>query len=245
MNKTSSEAVNWFSAFLEANPDLASGALKALDVAIMPSFPLLAVAAELLAGSGVLYGGQDVSAHSFGAFTGEVAAEQLFDLGSTFAIVGHSERRAYWGESSQLVASKARRAMEVGLTPIVCVGEKLEVRESGHAVAFTLEQLSESLQGVELATGQEIVVAYEPVWAIGTGKTASASDAQEMAHAIRSFIADTYGEEIASKARILYGGSMKPANTAEIMSQADVDGGLVGGASLKIDSFSQMIRAAV
>ncbi|WP_457636509.1 triose-phosphate isomerase [Oceanithermus sp.] len=243
MNKTPTEARVWFAEFLEANPGYAGGAQTAVEVAILPSFPLLPIAAEQLAGSSVRYGGQDVSAHDWGAYTGEVAAAQLADLGSTYVIVGHSERREYWSESSELVAAKAAKAMENGLVPILCVGEKLEVREAGRAVAFTLEQLEASLTGINLATGEELVVAYEPVWAIGTGKTASAADAEEMAAAIRGFIRSRYGEEVASNIRILYGGSMKPTNTAEIMAGENVDGGLVGGASLKVDSFSQMIAS--
>jgi len=244
MNKTPSEARVWFAEFLEANPGYAEGAETAIEVAILPSFPIVPVAAEQLAGSSVFYGGQDVSAHESGAFTGEVSASQLADLGSTYVIVGHSERRSYWSESDELVAAKAVTAMKHGLKPILCVGEKLEIREAGKAIEFTLEQLSGSLAGVELENGDELVIAYEPVWAIGTGKTASAADAEEMAAAIRAFIGKRYGDAVAEKIRILYGGSMKPANTAEIMAGPNVDGGLVGGASLQVDSFSQMISEA-
>ena len=245
MNKTPSEARVWFAEFLETNPAYAAGADTAVEVAVLPSFPLIPVAAEKLSGSSVRYGGQDVSAHDWGAYTGEVAAAQLADLGCSYVIVGHSERREYWSESSELVATKAAKAMVNGLTPIICVGEKLEVREEGRAVSFTLDQLGQSLKNIELRSGEELVIAYEPVWAIGTGRTASAADAEEMAAAIRAFISKRYGESVADKIRILYGGSMKPANTAEIMAGANVDGGLVGGASLKVDSFSQMIAEAV
>ncbi len=243
MNKTPSEARRWFAEFLEANPVYAAGGEPAVEAAILPSFPLIPVAAEQLAGSAVRFGGQDVSAHEWGAFTGEVAAAQLADLGASYVIVGHSERRAYWNESDELVAAKAARAIEHGLTPILCVGEKLEVREAGRAVSFTLAQLEGSLSGLEIASGEELVIAYEPVWAIGTGKTASAADAEEMAAAIRNFIRERYGERAAANIRILYGGSMKPANTADIMAGPNVDGGLVGGASLEVESFSQMIAA--
>jgi len=245
MNKTPSEARVWFAEFLEANPAYAAGDETGVEVAILPSFPLVPVAAEQLAGSSVRYGGQDVSAHDWGAYTGEVAAAQLADLGSTYVIVGHSERREYWAESNELVAAKAAKAIEHGLTPILCVGEKLDIREEGRAVSFTLDQLEGSLAGIELETGEELVIAYEPVWAIGTGKTASAADAEEMAAAIRGFVRSRYGDGVADTIRILYGGSMKPANTAEIMAGSNVDGGLVGGASLKVDSFSQMIAEAV
>ncbi|WP_456480842.1 triose-phosphate isomerase [Oceanithermus sp.] len=244
MNKTPTEARVWFAEFLEANPTLAEPGPGPVEVAVLPSFPLIPIAAEQLAGSAVAWGGQDASAHTFGAHTGEVAAEQLADLGCRFVIVGHSERRAYWNESDALVAAKARRAMETGLVPILCVGERLEEREAGRAVSFTLEQLAGSLDGVALETGEELVIAYEPVWAIGTGKTASADDAQAMAAAIRGFIAERYGEAVAGRIRILYGGSMKPANTAEILAGPDVDGGLVGGASLEVASFSAMVEAA-
>ncbi len=245
MNKTPSEARIWFAEFLEANPGLANGSEDSLEVAILPSFPLLPVAAEQLAGSAVRYGAQDVSAHEWGAYTGEVAAAQLTDLGATMVIVGHSERRAYWRESDELVAQKAARAMAAGLTPILCIGEPLEVRESGKAVEYTLRQLEGSLEGIALASGDELVIAYEPVWAIGTGKTASAGDAEEMAAAIRGAVAKRYGADVAARIRILYGGSMKPANTAEIMAGPNVDGGLVGGASLDVASFSEMIASAV
>ncbi|XOB97446.1 triose-phosphate isomerase [Deinococcota bacterium DY0809b] len=244
MHKTPSEARVWFAEFLETNPALQSSGQAAVEVALLPSFPLLPVAAEQLAGSGVVWGAQDVSAHGFGAYTGEVAAEQLADLGCRYVVVGHSERRAYWNESDALVAAKAHRAMEAGLVPILCVGERLEEREAGRAVSFTLEQLAGSLEGVALETGAELVIAYEPVWAIGTGKTASADDAQTMAAAIRSFLAQRYGAAVAERTRILYGGSMKPANTAEILAGPDVDGGLVGGASLEVASFSAMVEAA-
>ncbi len=245
MNKTPSQARVWFAEFLEANPAYAEGAETAVEVAVLPSFPIIPIAAEQLAGSSVNYGGQDVSAHESGAYTGEVAAAQLADLGAAYVIVGHSERRSYWSESDELVSAKAAQAMKHGLKPILCVGEKLEIREAGRAVDFTLEQLEGSLAGIELKTGDELVIAYEPVWAIGTGKTASASDAEEMAAAIRGFIRKHYGENVAENIRILYGGSMKPANTAEIMAGENVDGGLVGGASLEVTSFSQMIAEAV
>jgi len=244
MHKTASEARIWFAEFLDANPFLRQAEDAQLEVAVLPSFPLLPAAAEQLAGSSVAWGGQDVSSHTYGAFTGEVAAEQLFDLGSKYVIVGHSERRAYWREDNPLVAAKARRAMAAGLVPILCVGEGLEDRESGNALTFTLEQLAASLEDIRLENGDEIIIAYEPVWAIGTGKTASAADAQEMAAAIRNFIRGRYGNAAGERLRILYGGSMKPQNTADILAEPDIDGGLIGGASLEVDSFSAMIKAA-
>jgi triosephosphate isomerase len=158
MNKTPTEARVWFAEFLEANPAYASGGETSVEAAILPSFPLLPIAAEQHAGSSLHYGAQDVSEHEWGAYTGEVAAAQLADLASTYVIVGHSERRAYWNESDALVARKAAQAMHHGLKPIICVGEKLEVREAGKAVEFTLSQLSGSLAGIELKTGEELVI---------------------------------------------------------------------------------------
>ncbi len=241
MHKTPSEARVWFNEFL----DELGGVPPGVEVALLPSFPLLPVAAEELAGSGVAFGAQDVSAHDWGAFTGEVSAYQVADLGAKYAVVGHSERRKYWREGSGLVAEKAKRALEAGLVPILCVGEELEVRERGEAIPFVVGQLLDSLAGVEPPSPDRLVIAYEPVWAIGTGKTATPGDAEVMAEAIRSALAGRYGEAFAGEVRVLYGGSIKPANFAQILAGPNVDGGLVGGASLEVASFAELVRLAV
>ncbi len=240
MHKTPTEARVWFNEFL----DELGGTPPGVEVALLPSFPLLPVAAEELAGSGVAFGAQDVSAHAWGAYTGEVSALQVADLGARYAVVGHSERRRYWGEGSELVAAKAARALEAGLVPILCVGEPLEVRSAGEEVSYVLEQLRRSLHGVEPEGPDRLVVAYEPVWAIGTGRTATPRDAQAMAATIREDLAVRFGSAFAEEVRVLYGGSIKPENFAEILAEPDVDGGLVGGASLEVASFLALVRLA-
>ncbi|ACO46044.1 triose-phosphate isomerase [Deinococcus deserti] len=222
MNKTPSEAQAWAA---ELSSALSPGEA---ELAVMaPAIMLPALAAGLPAG--VAYGGQDVSQHESGAYTGEISAAMLRDVGAKYAIVGHSERREYHGETDAVVAAKARQAQAHGLTPIVCVGEGLEVRERGEHVQYTLAQLRGSLEGV----GTDVVIAYEPVWAIGTGKTATAEDAEELAEAIRGALTEQYGEA-AGTLRILYGGSVKPDNIASICAKPNVNGALVGGASLKV-----------
>ncbi|NTX99416.1 triose-phosphate isomerase [Deinococcus sp. JMULE3] len=222
MNKTPTEARAWAQ---ELGEKLEAGQA---ELAVMaPAITLSALAANLPTGVG--FGGQDVSAHESGAYTGEISAAMLKDVGATYAVVGHSERRDYHGETDAVVAAKARQAQANGLTPIVCVGEKLDVREAGEHVPFTLAQLAGSLEGV----GTDVVVAYEPVWAIGTGKTATADDAEELAAAIRGALQERYGDAAAG-IRVLYGGSVKPDNIASICAKPNVNGALVGGASLKV-----------
>ncbi|WP_119672341.1 triose-phosphate isomerase [Deinococcus sp. RM] len=222
MNKTPTEARAWAQ---ELGEKLEAGQA---ELAVMaPAITLSALAANLP--TSVSFGGQDVSAHESGAYTGEISAAMLKDVGATYAVVGHSERRDYHGETDAVVAAKARQAQANGLTPIVCVGEKLNVREAGEHVPFTLAQLAGSLEGV----GTDVVVAYEPVWAIGTGKTATADDAEELAAAIRGALEERYGDAAAG-IRVLYGGSVKPDNIASICAKPNVNGALVGGASLKV-----------
>jgi len=198
------------------------------ELAVMAPAISLPGLKETLPG-GVDVGAQDVSAHESGAYTGEISAAMLRDVGVTYVVVGHSERREYHGETDAVVAAKARQAQAHGLTPIVCVGEGLEVRERGEHVPYTLAQLRGSLDGV----GESVVIAYEPVWAIGTGKTATAEDAEELAAAIREALREVYGDR-ADALRVLYGGSVKPDNIASICAKANVNGALVGGASLKV-----------
>jgi triosephosphate isomerase len=202
----------------------------------------LAQTQSLLEGSRVVWGVQDVSAFTHGAYTGEVAAPMVTDFGATFAIVGHSERRAYHRESPELVAVKTQRALEAGLTPIVCVGETLEEREAGSTEQVVGTQLDEVLAKLSVQEAACIVVAYEPVWAIGTGKSASAHQAQAVHAFLRSRLASKGGA--VADVSLLYGGSVKPENAEELFRQPDIDGGLIGGASLKDQDFLAICKAA-
>lgn len=208
-----------------------------VELAVMAPAISLPGLKETLPG-GVDVGAQDVSQHESGAYTGEISAPMLREVNATYAVVGHSERRTYHGETDEVVAAKARQAQAHLLTPIVCVGEGLDVRERGEHVAYTLAQLRGSLSGVT----EGVVVAYEPVWAIGTGRTATAADAEELAAAIRGTLRELYGDK-ADGIRVLYGGSVKPDNIAEICAQPNVNGALVGGASLKVEDVLGMAQA--
>lgn len=192
----------------------------------------------------ISYGAQDVSEHESGAYTGEVSAAMLAKLGCSWVVVGHSERRQYHSESDELVARKAKASLQAGMSPIVCVGEPLEVREAEEHVDYVVNQTRASLEGLSKEELAKTVIAYEPVWAIGTGKVASAGDAQEVCKAIRGLIAELADDEVAAGIRILYGGSVKTDSVAEIVSQPDVDGGLVGGASLDGGDFAKLVAAA-
>ncbi|MFM0504529.1 triose-phosphate isomerase [Paraburkholderia caffeinilytica] len=205
--------------------------------------PYLAQTQSLLEGSKVVWGVQDVSAFTHGAYTGEVAAQMVVDFGATLAIVGHSERRAYHRESAELVAVKTQRALEAGLTPIVCVGETLEEREAGSTEQVVGAQLDEVLAKLSVADAARIVVAYEPVWAIGTGKSATSDQAQAVHAFLRSRLA-AKGATVAADVPLLYGGSVKPENAEELFRQPDIDGGLIGGASLKDQDFLAICKAA-
>jgi triosephosphate isomerase len=211
------------------------------DVAVCVPFVYLSETAATLAGSDIRWGAQDVSAHEQGAYTGEVSASMLAECGCRSAIVGHSERRAYHGESDALVAEKAQAALSRGVTPIVCVGETLAQRDAGETEAVVKRQLSVVIHQLAHCAG-EIVVAYEPVWAIGTGRTATPGQAQAVHAVLRAQLhaATGHGERI----RILYGGSVKADNAASLFSQPDIDGGLIGGASLKAADFIAICRAA-
>lgn len=217
-----------------------------VDVALTVPFTDIRSVQTLIEGDKlrITYGAQDVSEHEPGAYTGEVAASMLAKLGCTWVVVGHSERRDYHQESSKLVASKAKMALKHGIHPIVCVGEKLDVRESGKHVEFVVEQTKESLAGLSAEELSNTVIAYEPVWAIGTGKVASPADAQEVCAAIRGAVKDLAGEDVAAGIRILYGGSVKVESVGDIVSQPDVDGGLVGGASLDGEEFAKLAANA-
>jgi triosephosphate isomerase len=218
------------------------GDAKASCAVCVPA-PYLAQCQEALAGTPVAWGGQDVSVHASGAFTGEVAASMLADFACRYVIVGHSERRAYHAESNELVAQKAKAALDAGLTPIVCVGETLDQREAGQTNAVVGAQLAAVLAVLDDAQAKKIVVAYEPVWAIGTGRNATPAMAQEVHAQLRAQLKQRIGG-MADETSILYGGSMKPDNAADLMAQPDIDGGLIGGASLKAADFLGIIRAA-
>jgi triosephosphate isomerase len=217
--------------------------VKSAEVAVCPPYVYIPEVKKLLAGSDIAWGGQDLSTESSGAFTGEVAASMLNDFGCKYVIVGHSERRTYHAESDQLVAKKYAAARAAGLIPILCIGETLEEREAGttnEVVARQLDAVIE-LEGIDaLAEG---VIAYEPVWAIGTGKTATPDQAQEVHAFIRGRVAEK-SADVAQVVRILYGGSMKPENAAELIGKPDIDGGLIGGASLKAEDFLGICTAA-
>jgi len=216
----------------------------AVEVAVLPPFTDLRSVQTLIDGDKLKlkYGAQDVSSHASGAYTGEVSAPMLAKLGCSYAVVGHSERRQYHAESDELVAAKAKAALASGVTPIVCVGEGLEVRQAGNHCEHTCSQLKGSLAGLTAKQVEHVVVAYEPVWAIGTGEVATPDDAQEVAAAIRAQLTEVYGAEVAGKVRILYGGSVKGSNAAGIMAEADIDGALVGGASLDAEDFVRIVR---
>ncbi len=222
---------------------LAQAGQPACDLAVCAPAPYLAQCQALLAGDSIAWGGQDISAQESGAYTGEVSASMLRDFSCKYAIVGHSERRAGHGESSALVAQKAVRALAAGLIPIVCVGETLQEREAGQTGAVVGQQLDAVLQALDDAQLARIVVAYEPVWAIGTGKTATPEMAQEVHALLRKIIAEK-NASAAEKVRILYGGSMKPDNAKALLAMPDIDGGLIGGAALKAADFLAIAAAA-
>lgn len=218
--------------------------LALCEVAVLPPFTDIRSVQTLVDADklDIKYGAQDVSAFDKGAYTGEISGAMLAKLGCTFVVVGHSERREYHAETDEVVSAKAQAAYRHGLTPIVCVGEGLDVRKAGEHVPYTLAQVDGSLAGLTPAQLETVVVAYEPVWAIGTGEVATPEDAQEVCAAIRARIAETKGEDIAAKVRVLYGGSVKASNVAAIMAKPDVDGALVGGASLDPDEFVAICR---
>jgi triosephosphate isomerase len=230
------------------NATLLSGILAGLDgvkasCAVCVPAPYLQQCEEVLAGTALAWGAQDVSVHTGGAYTGEVSATMLADFACRYVIVGHSDRRAYHGESSELVAKKAIAALQAGLTPIVCVGETLAEREAGATTQVVGSQLAAVLEVLDEAQLSKIVIAYEPVWAIGTGRTATPEMAQEVHAQLRAQLKERSGAA-AQVVPLLYGGSMKPDNAGELMAQPDIDGGLIGGAALKAADFLAILRAA-
>lgn len=217
--------------------------VKKAQAVVCPPFVLIPLATKELAGTAAVWGGQNLDTHKSGAYTGEVSGPMLKDFGCVYVIVGHSERRALFGETDQVVAEKFRAAQEAGLTPILCVGELLAEREANQTEVVVARQLDAVLNLVGVGALANSVIAYEPVWAIGTGKTASPQQAQEVHHFIRARLA-AKDAKVADGLRILYGGSMKGSNAKELISQPDIDGGLIGGASLNAEEFLAICRAA-
>ncbi|MFI0721248.1 triose-phosphate isomerase [Streptomyces sp. NPDC021224] len=218
--------------------------LDAVEVAVLVPFTDLRSVQTLAEGDRlrIKYGAQDLSAHDSGAYTGEVSGPMLSKLKCTFVVIGHSERRQYHGEAEEIVNAKVKAAYRNGITPILCVGEGLDVRKAGQQVPHTLAQLDGALKDISAEQAASIVVAYEPVWAIGTGEVATPEDAQEVCGAIRARLAELYDQPTADAIRIQYGGSVKAGNVAAIMAQPDVDGALVGGAALDADEFVKIVR---
>jgi triosephosphate isomerase len=217
---------------------------NAVDVAVCPPFPYLDVVGSAIAGSEITLGAQNVYFEKEGAFTGEVSVGMLLDIGCRWAIIGHSERRQIFGETDELISRKTAAAVGAGLHAIVCVGELLDQRQAGQTEAVLDAQMAGSLAGIDAAAFDRIVIAYEPVWAIGTGVTATAEQAESAHLHLRNWLANRYNSQVAEATRILYGGSVKAQNALSLLSQPNVDGALVGGASLKIDDFVPIIRAA-
>ena len=236
MNKTVAEAIT-----LVESLKREVGRITEIDVVVCPPFTALSDVSKAILDSNIRLGAQNMSEHSPGAYTGEIASEMLKEFSVKYVILGHSERRQYQKESDGLVALKAKAALAASLKPIVCVGETLEEREAGRTQAVVETQVRGSLAGLTTDDMEETVLAYEPVWAIGTGKTATSAQAQEVHACIRSVLTDLFGVATAKQTRIQYGGSVKAANARELMSQKDVDGALVGGASLDARSFAEII----
>src|SRR6478752_8543649 len=223
---------------------LADKDYDAAEVVVLPPFTDLRSVQTLVDGDKlkIKYGAQDLSAQDSGAYTGEISGPMLAKLKCTFVAVGHSERRQYHGENDEICNAKVKAAYKHGLTPILCVGEGLDIRKAGDQVSYTLAQLDGALKDIPAEQAESIVIAYEPVWAIGTGEVATPEDAQEVCGAIRRRLAELYSQELADAVRIQYGGSVKSGNVAAIMAQPDVDGALIGGASLQADEFGGICR---
>ena len=215
-----------------------------VDIVIAPAYPFLMTAAEMLKGTSVKVASQDVSINEDGAFTGEVSATMLASMHLPYCIIGHSERRQYHQETDASVNLRLKQILKNGITPIFCIGEKLQEREAGKTTEVLMQQLEEGLKDITLYTGKEIIIAYEPVWAIGTGKVATPLQAEEAHAFIRNWIKENYSEKVADKILVLYGGSVKPDNIRELLMQHDIDGALIGGASLKLEHFAEMLDSA-
>ncbi len=240
MNKTVAEALDLVQGLKR---DLAG--VKEVDVVVCPPFTALSEVSKVIVDGNIRLGAQNMSEHNGGAYTGEIAAGMLKEFSVRYVILGHSERRMYQKESNELIAKKALAALAASIKPIICVGELLAEREAGQTEHIVSHQLRGSLEGISKAQMEEVIIAYEPVWAIGTGKTATAEQAQEVHAFIRREIAGLYDEAVAKKVRIQYGGSVKPNNVREILSKPDVDGALVGGASLELRGFTELVKNSI
>ena len=239
MNKTAAEAVETVKALAEEVKDISN-----IDISLFPSFLAVLAAKEAAEGTNITIGTQNVHFAENGAYTGEVSTGMLKEHGITQAVIGHSERRQYFAETDETVNKRTKAALDAGITPITCIGETLEERESGNMEKVLETQLRGGLAGFTSEEMEKVVLAYEPVWAIGTGVTASNEQAQEAHAFIRKTLGQMFGEDTASKIIIQYGGSVKPGNVAELVSQEDIDGALVGGASLKVEDFASLLKNA-
>lgn len=239
MNKTSADGVT-----LVRDIVAAVGKQADVDIVVCPPFTALESAAKALEGSNVKLGAQNMHPEANGAFTGEISAAMLRAIFATHVILGHSERRTYFAENDEFINKKVLAALKNQLRPILCVGETLAEREAGSTLKVVQTQTERGLEGVSKDQATSLVIAYEPVWAIGTGKVATTEQAQEVHAFIRGLLVKLFGDAIAQKVRILYGGSMKPANAPELLAQTDIDGGLIGGASLEARSFVELVNAA-
>ena len=239
LNKTISEAVALTTTLKALIADV-----NGVEIIVAPPFTALAAVSDTIADSSICLSAQDVYSEDSGAFTGEVSAPMLKDVGCDYVIIGHSERRQYFSETNESVNQKVKAALAHALKPIICVGEQLEEREAGRTEAVIEDHVSGGIAGLSAAELSSCVIAYEPVWAIGTGKTATPVQAQEVHSFIRGLLTTAYSAEVASGLCIQYGGSVKPENAAELMAQPDVDGALVGGASLEAESFAQIVKFA-
>ncbi|HNW42238.1 MAG TPA: triose-phosphate isomerase [Opitutaceae bacterium] len=239
MNKTSADASTLVQEIVAE-----VGRVTDVDILVCPPFTSLESAGKLLEGSNVKLGAQNMHHEASGAYTGEISASMLRSTFATYVILGHSERRTYFAENDKFINQKVLAALKNQLKPVLCVGETLAERESGATLKVVQTQLEGALEGVSKEQATSVVVAYEPVWAIGTGKVATTEQAQEVHAFIRSLLVKLFGDAIAQKVRILYGGSMKPSNAPELLAQKDIDGGLIGGASLESRSFVELVKAA-
>ncbi len=241
-------AGNWKMNMMPADAEALVSALIPLvkdakcDVVVCPPYVDLSVVSRLVKGTNIHLGAQNIHWAAKGAFTGEVSADMLKAFGVEYAIIGHSERRQYFGETDEGVNARAKAALAAGITPIICVGETLEQRESGVTAAFVSGQAKAALAGMSEEDVKSLVIAYEPIWAIGTGKTATADDANATIGVIRRAVAEAFGQAVADEVRIQYGGSMNPKNASELMAMPEIDGGLIGGASLKAEDFSKVVN---
>jgi triosephosphate isomerase (TIM) len=241
MYKTISEALELVNGLKREVYSLPDGVCECV---VCPPFTALSEVSELLAETVISLGAQNCHWMEEGAFTGEVSCKMLKDAGCAYVIIGHSERRQYFGETNETVNKKIRSVLAAGLTPILCIGETLQQREAGKTFDVIKDHLEGGLQGIAAEEMEKIVVAYEPVWAIGTGKTATSAQAQEVHHYARELLAGRYSRKCADAVRIQYGGSVKPENITELIQQKDIDGALVGGASLTVSSFAQIVKKA-